>query len=204
MKSFGVLVSLPERNPNQIKGKNMPDEFEELKEHAEEAAEKGGMAPVTITMAILAVLVAAVSLLGHRAHTEELLHQTKATDQWAFYQAKDIRRHAYELFLDELSVVTTVQNSAQVASVRDKYEKEAEKYRDQQKDIEAEATKAEGEVKLESRRADRYDLGEVMLEAALVICSITLLTRKKLYWAMGVILALAGIATASYGFLFIH
>jgi hypothetical protein len=180
----------------------MPDEFEELKEHAEEAAEKGGLAPVTITMAILAVLVAGVSLLGHRAHTEELLHQTEATDQWAFYQAKDIRRHNYELFLDELSVFT-VQKSDQADKIKDKYEKETERYRDQQKDIEAEAKKAEDEVKVEGRRADRYDLGEVLLEAALVICSITLLTRKKLYWGMGLVLAVIGIAIGASGF-FVH
>lgn len=178
----------------------MPDEFEELKEHAEEAAEKGGMAPVTITMAILAVLVAAVSLLGHRAHTEELLHQTEATDQWAYYQAKDIRRHTYELFIDELSVFT-VQNGEQIDKVKEKYEKEVERYRDQQKDIEAEAKKAEDDVKREGRRADRFDLGEVMLEAALVICSITLLTRKRLYWGMGLVIALLGVAVASAGFL---
>ena len=179
----------------------MPDEFEELKEHAEEAAEKVGMAPVTITMAILAVLIAAVSLLGHRAHTEELLHQTEATDQWALYQAKDIRRHTYELFLDELSVFTTVQNSEQVEKVRDKYEKEVERYHDQQKDIEADAKKFQDDVKREGRRADRYDLGEVLLEAGLVICSITLLTRKKLYWGMGLALAVVGIAVAAAGFL---
>jgi len=179
----------------------MPDEFEELKEHAEEAAEKGGMAPVTITMAILAVLVAAVSLLGHRAHTEEIINQTKATDQWAYYQAKDIRRHAYELFLDELSVVTTVQNSEQVEKVKDKYEKEIERYRDQQKDIENEAKSGEDDVKREGKRADRFDLGEVMLEAALVICSITLLTRNKLFWGIGLLLALLGIVVASGGFL---
>jgi Domain of unknown function (DUF4337) len=178
----------------------MPDEFEELKEHAEEAAEKGGMAPVTITMAILAVLVAAVSLLGHRAHTEELLHETESTDQWALYQAKDIRRHTYELFLDELSVFTTVQNSDQVAKVKDKYEKEVERYGDQQKDISADAKKAQDDVKREGRRADRYDLGEVLLEAALVICSITLLTRNKLYWGMGLVLALVGIAIGASGF----
>lgn len=178
----------------------MPDELQELKEHAEEAAEKSGMAPVTITMAILAVLVAAVSLLGHRAHTEELLHQTEATDQWAYYQAKDIRRHTYELFIDELSVFT-VQNGEQIDKVKEKYEKEAERYGDQQKDIEAEAKKAEDDVKREGRRADRFDLGEVMLEAALVICSITLLTRKRLYWGMGLVLALLGVAIASAGFL---
>jgi hypothetical protein len=157
---------------------------------------------VTITMAILAVLVASVSLLGHRAHTEELLHQTEATDQWAFYQAKDIRRHTYELFLDELSVFT-VQKSDQADKIKDKYEKEAERYRDQQKDIEAEAKKAEDDVKLEGKRADRYDLGEVLLEAALVICSITLLTRKKLYWGMGLVLAVIGIAIGASGF-FVH
>ena len=53
----------------------MSEEISELHEHAEEAHHDPGLAPVTITMAILAVLVAAVSLLGHRAHTEELLGQ---------------------------------------------------------------------------------------------------------------------------------
>jgi len=180
----------------------MPDEFEELKEHAEEAAEKGGMAPVTITMAVLAVLVAAVSLLGHRAHTEELLHQTEATDKWAYYQAKDIRRHTYELFLDEMSVFTT-QAGEQSAKAREKYEKEVNRYKDEQKDIEADAKKAEDDVKVEGRRADHYDLGEVLLEASLVICSITLLTRNKLYWMMGLVLAVIGIAIGATGF-FVH
>ena len=44
----------------------MPEEISELQEHAEHGAEDHSLAPVTITMAILAVLVAAVSLLGHR------------------------------------------------------------------------------------------------------------------------------------------
>src|SRR5215831_20744584 len=107
----------------------VPDEMQELQEHAEHGAHEKTLAPVTITMAILAVLVAAVSLLGHRAHTEELLHQTKATDQWAYYQAKDIRRHTYELFLDEMSVFTT-QNPVQIQKIREKYQKEVERYRD--------------------------------------------------------------------------
>ena len=178
----------------------MPDELQELQEHAEEAEKHSSLAPVTITMAILAVLVSAVSLLGHRAHTEELLHQTEATDQWAYYQAKDIRRHTYELFLDEISVFT-VQKGEQAEKVKEKYEKEVERYHDQQKDIEADAKKAEDDVKREGRRADRYDLGEVMLEAALVICSITLLTRKRLYWGMGLVLATIGIVVAAAGFL---
>jgi hypothetical protein len=48
----------------------MADEIQELRENAEHGAEEPSLAPVTVTMAVLAVLVASVSLLGHRAHTE--------------------------------------------------------------------------------------------------------------------------------------
>ncbi|HXX20080.1 MAG TPA: DUF4337 domain-containing protein [Candidatus Acidoferrum sp.] len=178
----------------------MADEIQELQEQAEEGSHHPSLAPVTVTMAILAVLVAAVSLLGHRAHTEELLLQTKSTDQWAYYQAKDIRRHTYELFLDETSVFS-LQNSEQVDKLKEKYAKEVERYRDEMKDIEAEAKKAEDEVRVQQRRADRFDLGEVMLEAALVICSITLLTRKRIFWGMGLVLGLAGLAIGAAGLL---
>lgn len=180
----------------------MPDELRELQEQAEEGAHHSSLAPVTVTMAILAVLVAAVSLLGHRAHTEELLLQTKATDQWAYYQAKDIRRHTNELFLDEVSILAA-QNSDQAERLKSKYQKEVDRYAAEQKDIEAEATQAEAEVKIERRRADRFDLGEVMLEAALVICSITLLTRKRAFWILGGALGLCGVAIGVAG-LFIH
>ena len=180
----------------------MADEIRELHEHAEEGSHHPSLAPVTVTMAILAVLVAAVSLLGHRAHTEELLHQTKATDQWAYYQAKDIRRHTYELFLDETSVFT-LQSSDQIEKLKEKYNREAERYRDEQKEIEAEAKKAEDEVNVQRRRADRFDLGEVMLEAALVICSITVLTRKRIFWGLGTMLGAAGLAIGVAG-LFVH
>ena len=155
----------------------MAEDIMELKEHAEHGSEEHNLAPVTLTMAILAVLVASVTLLGHRAHTEEVLLQSRAADQWAYYQAKEIRRRNYELFLDELSIFS-LQDSAH-----------------------ADAMKAEAEVKVEEARADRYDLGEVLLEAALVICSITLLTRKKIFWYLGILLGLAGIVTGIMGWM---
>ncbi|MGA8224139.1 MAG: DUF4337 domain-containing protein [Candidatus Acidiferrales bacterium] len=178
----------------------MAEDMQELQENAEHAAHEPTLAPVTMTMAVFAVLVAATGLMGHRSHTEELLHQTKATDQWAYYQAKDIRRKNYELFIDELSVFT-LQNAEQVDKVKEKYAKEIERYRDQEKDIQAEARAAESEVTTMQRRADRFDLGEVMLEAALVICSITLLTRKRAFWVFGLALGTAGFVIASTGFL---
>src|SRR5271156_3627484 len=114
----------------------MPDEIGELKEHAEEAAHEPSLAPVTLTMAILAVLIASVTLLGHRAHTEEVLLQTRAADQWAYFQGKEVRRRSYELFLDELSVFS-LQSGQQVDAMKEKYAKEVERYKDELKEIEA-------------------------------------------------------------------
>jgi hypothetical protein len=54
------------------------EEAQELQEHAEHARHDPSLAPVSLTMAILAVLVAAAALLGHRAHTEEIILQTRA------------------------------------------------------------------------------------------------------------------------------
>jgi Domain of unknown function (DUF4337) len=176
----------------------MSDELSELKESAEHG--EGGLAPVTVTMAIFAVFVAAVSLLGHRADTEALLNQTKSTDQWAYYQAKDTRLHAYEIFLDQLAVAGS-SNAQQVSQLKGKYEKDVERYTEQEKEIEASAQEAEAGVTKNLRRADRFDLGEVLLEAALVICSITLLTKKRVFWGMGMAIGLAGLAFGVAGLL---
>src|SRR5216684_5745875 len=105
----------------------MPDELNELREHAEEGREHPSLAPISVTMAILAVFVAVVSLLGHRAHTEELLMQNRATDQWSYYQAKNIRRHNYEMSLDLMGLVE-FKDKEQAGTIRAKYQKEADRY----------------------------------------------------------------------------
>ena len=172
------------------------DELQELQEHAEHAAHDRSMAPVSLTMAILAVLVAVASLLGHRAHTEEVILQNKSTDQWAYYQAKNIRRHTDELFADFASVIAT-SDAAKTAQLREKYQAEANAYRNQQKDIDAEARKLEEETKLERRRADRYDLAEVFLEIGLVVTSITLLSGRRIFWKAGMVLGVVGVVVAA-------
>ncbi len=177
----------------------MSQEPHELHERAERGREDTTLAPVTITMAILAVLVATVSLLGHRAHTEELLQQTKATDHWAYYQAKNIRRHTYELFLDLLSVVE-VKNTEGAAQVKEKYGREIDRYKAEQKKIEEQARDFESDTERARKRADRFDLAEGFLEAALVITSITLLTRRRFFWRFGIALGLVGVVVAATGF----
>ncbi|MGD1214203.1 MAG: DUF4337 domain-containing protein, partial [Terriglobales bacterium] len=154
------------------------------------------LAPVTLTMAVLAVLVAAVSLLGHRTHTEEIILQNKVTDQWAYYQAKNIRRHTDELFADLTSVVATKDTEA-VAKLHEKYRAEADRYKDEQKELDTKARELEKEAELARRKADRFDLGEVFLEIALVITSITLLSGRRMFWHLGLLLATAGVVLAA-------
>ena len=151
-------------------------------------------------MAILAVMVATVTLLGHRAHTEEILLQTKATDQWGYYQAKNMRRNNLEA-LDELLTALPTSSAEHTEEVRKQYHAEIDKYRDQQKDIQGEARNLEAEVQHTSRRADRFDLGEVFLEIALVVTSITLLTDRRAYWYFGMALAAFGAGCTLSAFL---
>lgn len=174
----------------------MADELTELQEQAEHGRERPDLAPVSLTMAVLAVLVATVSLLGHRTHTEEIILQNKITDQWAYYQAKNIRRHTDELFADLASVVATKDAEA-VAKLQEKYRAEADRYKDEQKDLDKEARETEKETELARRKADRFDLGEVFLEIALVITSIALLSGRRIFWHLGMLIATAGIVVAA-------
>ena len=176
------------------------EELHELQEHAEHAKHNPTLAPVSVTMAILAVLVAIVSLLGHRAATEAVLNQARASDQWAYYQAKNIRGHEDKLFAN-LTAITPASTSEALAKLREEYLQEADRYKDEQKEIEAEARKLEQEVALERRRADRYDLGEVFLEIALVITSITLLSGRRVFWHVGLFMGAGGLILAATGFL---
>jgi len=173
----------------------MTEELNELHEQAEHAREHPDLAPVTLTMAVLAVLVATVSLLGHRTHTEEIILQNKVTDQWAYYQAKNIRRHTDELFAD-LTTVVASKDAEAAAKLHEKYRAEADRYKDDQKELDAKAHELENEAELTRRKADRFDLGEVFLEIALVITSITLLSGRRIFWHLGLLMATAGIVLA--------
>src|ERR1700694_2326714 len=173
----------------------MSEELSELQEHAEHAKRDPTLAPISVTMAVLAVLVAVVTLLGHRAHTEEVVLQAKSSDQWAFYQAKNIRRHTDELFVDLTSVEATT-NAAALAKLREKYSEEAARYKSEQKQVEDLAHELEAEVGHERNRADRFDLAEVFLDVGLVITSITLLSGRRIFWYLGMGLGVVGIVVA--------
>ena len=158
--------------------------------------------PVSITISIMAVLVASVALLGHHTHTEELLRQSQASDRWAQYQAKSVRLHETQGFFDVVNIVASL-DKERGAALREKYAKEVDHYQSDKEDISKEAKDLEAERDLAGRKADRFDGGEAFLEIGLVICSITLLTKHKLFWFGGMLVGALGVALALTGF-FLH
>jgi hypothetical protein len=176
----------------------MAEDLHELHEHAEKAYEHPSLVGATFTMSVLAVLVAIVSVLGHRAHTRTIIDDTKSADAWSEYQARNIRRHSYELFIDLLSVTQT-KDTAQSEQVKAKYTAIAKRYEEELKPARAKAEDFAAQAERNERQGTRYDLGEVCLEAALVITSITLITRRKFFWLFGSALAAAGAIIAITG-----
>ena len=156
--------------------------------------------PVAVTLSILAVLVAIATLLGHRASTEEIILQTKATDLWALFQAKNIRLHEMQGFADLLGTLSPV-DKEKTEALREKYLKETGRYEQEKDEVSEQAKELEKERESSSRRADRYEAGEVILEIALIICSLTLLTKKRIFWLSGIALGLIGLGTTLSGFL---
>ena len=156
--------------------------------------------PVSVTISILAVLVAIVTLMGHRAHTEELSRETQAASRWQQYQAKSIRLRMTQVGSDIVSVVAPL-NKEKGEELAKKYEKEVEHYASDKEDVSKIAEDLEAERDHAMHRADRFDLGEVLLEIGLVICSLTLLAKRKIFWFGGALVAAIGLAVAATGFL---
>src|SRR4051812_46179780 len=108
---------------------------EELGEHAEHAKEPFDKT-VAVTMAIIAAALAIVSVLGHIYANEELLAQQKASDQWAYYQAKSIRRYESDIARD---IFKAIAGAPQAAA--EKYSKNLDKYEHDEETIQEEARK---------------------------------------------------------------
>lgn len=175
-----------------------PTEAHELQEQHEKAAENR-LQSVSFTMAVLAVLVAIVTVLGHRTHTEAVLHQARASDQWNFYQAHKIRQYNTQLTTDLLGALA-VRDQAAANKVIGAYNAHLQKWNQDLTETEEKARDLEAEVAKDERRADRFDLGEALLEIGLVITSITLLTRQRGYWYLGMAFGAAGIILSAWAF----
>jgi hypothetical protein len=163
---------------------------EELHEQAERAKEPFDR-NVALTMAVIAAVMAIVSVAGQILVTEELLNQQKASDQWSFYQAKDIRRYESDIARDMMAAL-----SAGPAAIN-KYAANMERYDKDRGDIQAEARKLEQESRVHGAQALRAHLGEVFLEIGIVLASLAILTKRRQMWLLSILSALAGTGIAA-------
>lgn len=171
------------------------DEIKEFAEHMKEGGE-AGIVGVSLAISILAVLVAMITVLGHRSHTQAVLAQSRASDQWNLYQAKKIRQQDVALTTDLITIFSAPPSKEAAAKLAE-YKAHSTKW---DEDLKQAAEQAQGfaeETERAERRANRYDLSEALLQIGVVLASITLLTRRKSFWAAGMVLGVAGIAIAA-------
>src|SRR5512141_1767411 len=136
------------------------DALDEVQDNSREA-KSGFDKRVAVTMAVIAAALAIVSVLGHIESTDELLNQQLASDQWAFYQAKSIRRYQSEVARDVLGGLGKREVAQKYADHIDRYQKESDEIQDKAKEFQLESDHA-------GRKALRLHVGEVFLEIAIV------------------------------------
>ena len=179
-------------------------------EELEEMKGKKFTKRVALTTAVFAVVLAITSLGGNNAMKEMLLAQQQSSDQWTFYQAKVIREHLYRNQRFPLEVDLLERGASMKPEVREKVEalikkmsEEEARYNAEKKEVEKEAKKLEHERDVNRIKDPYFDYGEVLLQIAIVMASVSILSgsRQVFYFALGA--AVLGAISSLNGFLLI-
>ena len=172
----------------------------ELEIHTEHEGDKDPVGKkVGILAAVLAVFLAIVTISSHRAHTAAILSKTNANDQWGYYQANRLKAHNLEVAQDAISILAKGNQEAEKKI--EEYKGGIKKYEDRSKESKETADKFEEQTEHAEKRALYFDMGEGLLEIALVLSSLYFIARKMLFPVVGVISGLCGIGVAAIGFL---
>lgn len=153
---------------------------------------------IGVLASVLAVILAIVTIVSHRAHTDAVLFKSNANDKWAFYQAKKIKFHSLELGVDLFNAMPA--RSAGVEDTIARYEKEKKRYAAESDEAQEDAKREDEKAEHIEHQALRYDFGEGLLEIGLVLTSLYFIARSKLFPTLGVISAVLGIAMAVWGY----
>ena len=136
---------------------------ERVKEEVEKNENRGGMA-IAISTALMAVFAAMASLLaGHHAD-EAVIEQIRASDKWAFYQAKGIK--------DE---ILSLSNSPDKAT-------RSARYKSEQAEIQKDAKESEEASHTHLEHHSVLARAVTMFQISIAISAIAILTKKRLLW----------------------
>ena len=165
--------------------------LEQVHEHLEHQAhhEPDSFIPrVALSTAILAVLAAIAGLLSGSHANEAMMKQIESADQWAFYQAKGIKAAV----LDAKMSLT--------GSTSDTDREKAEKYSEEQAEIQKEARAKEAEAKQNFHQHEVFARGVTLFQIAIAIAAISALTKRRQYWLVSMIMGAIGCIFLVLGF----
>jgi Domain of unknown function (DUF4337) len=176
----------------------MPEEIEvptehlheTLNEHAEHKGEGGEhegpawVSQVALSAAMLAVLAAVSALMAGYHANEAMLEQMKATDDWAFYQAKGIKANLLQTKMELLTAL-------KAEGAGDPKEKLAE-YQKEQKEIEEKAHHEEHESREHMEHHEMLAKSVTAFQVAIAMSAIAVLAKKRALWYLGLVLGVLG------------
>ena len=152
---------------------------EEVHHSAEHSGEKW-ISWVALSTAILAVLAAIAGLLSGMHANEAMMSQIESSDQWAYYQAKGIKAAVLDAKMS-LGGNATDEDRAKL-----------ERYQDEQKEIQNEATEKQNAAKSNFHQHEIFARSVTMFQIAIAIAAISALTRKRRFWIVSLLFGIVG------------
>ena len=187
----------------------------ESMEHAEHAEHiSGENKKIALLIAVIALFLALSETLGKGAQTESIAKNVEASNLWAFFQAKSIRRTTVQTAAEQaklgLGAATDDTTKAALQKQIDEWQKTAARYRSEPETKEgteqlAERAKAsEEERDLAQAKYHHYELASAAFQIGIVLASATIITGiVALAWISG-LLTLVGIGFTALGIFMPH
>jgi hypothetical protein len=170
----------------------------ELEVHTEHEAHDSFGKLIGVVASLIGVMLAIVTIISHRAHTDAVLLKAEANDKWSYYESKRIKFHSLELGEDLMNVLDAKGDTAE--KVKARYASEKKRYEKEGDEAQSDAKKTDTDSAEVETRALRYDFGEGLLEVGLILTSLYFISKSKLLPAAGVSFALIGIGLAVSGY----
>lgn len=160
---------------------------------------------VAMITACFAVILAITSLGGNEAMKETILAQQQASDNWAYYQAKNIRENIYKVgaMVLEAEKINNSNSATRYSGLLAKMQNDTARYSSEKKEIEKEAKKLEAERDKSREKNVNFEYGAVLIQIAIVMSSVAILAKSRLSFYFAVAIAAIGVLFAINGFFLI-
>ncbi len=174
---------------------------------AEEKKEKW-LNYLALTTVILAVCATLSTFKGGSYSTRAVMSQSRASDQWSYFQAKGIKGYLYDLQREKLELDLKAQGGKVPHSVADAYQEKiasyttkVKKYEEERATIEHDARELEATRDRAQLHAKVFGMAVIFLQIAILLSSIAALMKKKPVWVAGLVVGVVGIFYFIDGFL---